>query len=196
MRLPLGKTLVTLAAAAGLAAACSTPPDSPDFPVPRYTQAPPIKLDVAEIRVEQSYEPPLEKPNVEHIVPLRPADAARQWVKDRLQGVGRRGTATVDIVTASVTEESLETEGGVGGFLTTEPETRYTAKMELAVDVERPADSGSARVRGARGTGVLEGSSINAREMVVYDLVKNLMTDIDGQMADTLNGALGRFVAE
>ena len=196
MRLSYAKAVLVTAAAIGLAAACTTPPASPEFPMPRYRERPAIKLEVAEIRVEQSYEPPLEKPNVEHLVPLRPADAARQWVKDRLQAVGERGTATVDIARASVTEESLKTEGGVSGFLTTEPETRYTAKMELAVAVERPDRSGSARVRGARGTGVLEGASINERETVVYELVKSLMDDMDGQMEETLNGALGRFVAE
>ena len=179
-----------------LAAACSTPPESPDFPVPRYTEQPPIKLDVAEVRVKQSYEPPLKAPNVEHLVPLRPADAARQWAKDRLEAVGETGTATLDIVDASVTREGVETEGGIGGWLTTEPDARYTASMELAMRIERPADSGSARVRGVRGTGVLEGSSIHEREKVVYRLVKKLMNDLDEQMATTLTDSLGRYVVE
>ena len=195
MRLPFAQAGM-LAAALGMAAACTTAPKSPEFPMPRFTEQPPIKLDVAEVRVRQSYEPPLEKPNVEHLAPLRPADAVRQWVNDRLEAVGERGTATMDIVQASVTEKGLETQGGISGFLTTEPETRYTAKMEVAVEVERPDRSGAARVRGTRGSGVLEGSSINARETVVYELVKNLMTDMDGQMEETLNGSLGRFVVE
>jgi len=179
-----------------LAAACTTPPESPDFPVPRYTDEPPIKLDVAEIRVRQSYEPPLKTPNVEHLVPLRPADAARQWAKDRLDAVGETGTATLDIVDASVTRKGVETEGGIRGWLTTEPEARYTASMELAMRIDRPTDSGSARVRGVRGTGVLEGSSIHEREKVVYKLVKNLMDDLDGQMRTTLTDSLGKYVVE
>jgi hypothetical protein len=179
-----------------LGAACTTPPESPDFPVPRYTEQPPIKLDVADIRVQQSYEPPLKAPNVEHLVPLRPADAARQWAQDRLQAVGETGTATLDIVDAAVTQTGVETQGGIGGWLTTEPEARYTASMELAMRIERPSDSGSARVRGVRGTGVLEGSSIHEREKVVYRLVKNLMDDLDGQMQSTLSESLAKYVAE
>jgi hypothetical protein len=196
MRAPT-RWIAALAVTAGfLAAACTTPPESPDFPVPRYTEKPPIKLDVADIRVQQSYEPPLKAPNVEHLVPLRPADAARQWAQDRLEAVGETGTATLDIVDASVTQKGVETEGGIGGWLTTEPEARYTASMELAMRIERPTDSGSARVRGVRGTGVLEGSSIHEREKVVYRLVKNLMDDLDGQMQTTLTDSLGTYVVK
>lgn len=177
-----------------LVAGCSTAPDSPAFPVPRFTDTPPIALDVAEIEIEQSYRPPMTKPNVEHRVPVSPASAARQWARDRFKAVGERGTATLEIVEAGITEKELETKSGVSGALTTEPATRYEARLEMMLNVDRPTDSGSLRVRGGRSTSVLEGASLNERDQAWYDLVKNLMTAMDQQMARTLSDNLGRYV--
>jgi hypothetical protein len=189
------RLLGSLAIAAGVAlAGCATAPESPDFDVPRYDDRPPIRLDVAEIRVVESYSPPLEKPNVEHLVPVSPATAARRWAKDRLRAVGDAGTATLDIVDGAVIETGVETEGGLTGFLTTEPEARYTARLELAMRVERPRDSGQVRVRGTRSTGVLEGASINERERTLHLLVTNLMDDLDGQMSTTLAETFDQYI--
>jgi hypothetical protein len=186
--------LAAVGAAALLAAGCTTPPETPDLSVPRYEDRPPIRLDVADIRVVQSYNPPLKKPNVEHMAPVSPADAARQWARDRLRAVGTQGTATLDIVNAAVTEHGVETESGLSGFLTTEPEAEYTARLALVLRVERAMDSGQVRVRGSRGTGILEGASIHEREKTLHGLVVKLMDDIDAQVDETLAESFGKYV--
>jgi len=186
------------AAFAGLAvlalAACTMDPPSGKFPVPRYTDAPPLRLDVAEIRVENRYQPPMEAPNVEHEAPVSPARAAEQWVEDRLIAAGSRGTATVAITDAAIVREKLETEGGITGFFTSEPALRYTAELEIAVEMQRPNRDATVRVAATRSTAVQEGSSVHERDSALHTLVVRLMDDAGARLAETLNAEAGAFV--
>lgn len=177
-----------------LLAGCAAPPQRPNFPTPRFDDRAAIPLDVAELRVEQSYELPMEPPNVEHLMPVSPGAAARQWARDRLRSAGDTGTATFAIVDASVREVPLETKGGVSGWFTTEPSERYEARLEVRLTVDRPDASGKLRVKAERATSVQEGASLNERELVWYEMVNKLLDDFDSQIEASLNQSFGQFV--
>jgi len=178
---------------AGLAA-CATPPDRPEFPMPRFDDRAPIALDVAKLRIEQRYEPTLEPPFVEHLMPVSPGAAARQWAEDRLRAGGSEGRATFAIVDASVKEVPLETTEGIQGWFTTEPAERYEARLEVRLEAARGGETGSLRVKAERATAVQEGASLNERETVWYELVTKLMDDFDAQMDESLSVSFEPFV--
>ncbi|SDG40629.1 hypothetical protein SAMN05216241_11114 [Limimonas halophila] len=175
-------------------AACTMNPPSGDFPVPRYTDEPPVRLDVADIRVEQRYQPPMEAPNVEHEAPVSPADAAKQWVQDRLRAAGTQGSATVVISQAAIVREKLETKEGISGFFTSEPAVRYTGDLEIAVKMRRPNRDGSVRITASRSTATQEGASPHERDSALHGLVTKLMDDAGAQLAETLKANTGGFV--
>jgi len=187
------RAALVFAAALGLAA-CTMDPPSDEFPVPRHTEKPPVRLDVAEIRVETRYEPPMQAPNVEHEAPVSPARAAEQWAEDRLRAAGSRGTATVAITQGGIVREELETEGGITGFFTSEPALRYTADLTIAVAMQHPNRDATVRITASRSTAVQEGASLHERDSALHTLVTKLIDDAGGRLAETLETNADGFV--
>lgn len=171
---------------AALLGACETAPPQQDFAKLTYTHLEPIHLDVADINIEQAYDPPMEPPFIEHTMPVSPAEAARSWAMDRLRAVGDTGTATFTIVDAPVREIELDTEGGLTGLFTTEPAQRYEATLHVRMTIERPDGRGHLTVKGERATAVLESASVNERERTWYRLVERLMQDINARLENSL----------
>ena len=147
---------------AGLAlAACELHPPTSDFPELTYSREAPLRFDVAAIEIEQAYQPSSEAPNVELLFPVRPGDAAANWGRDRLQGVGSTRRLRYIVREAPVVETALETKGGLTGAVTTEQSERYEAR--LVVEVEIIDDGGwkevSAMVRVIRSITVPENAT-------------------------------------
>lgn len=85
-------------------AACGGGEEPPrDFPPLRYTDYPPIRLNVAGINIEQRFFPSNLAPNVNEQDPAKPVAALRAMAEDRLQTMGATGQAVFGITNASVT---------------------------------------------------------------------------------------------
>lgn len=108
-------------------AACAAPPARPTYPEITWAHLPPFELDVAAVEVVSEYEPPYKEPNVEHLFPVPPGEAARRWADDRIRAAGTEGRAKVVIKRASVTETPLELTEGVR----TSPFARTSVKIRL-----------------------------------------------------------------
>lgn len=184
-------SLAALVLAAALAA-CATPPEENRFAQLTYDHLPAIKLDVAGIRVVDAYQPPLEPPYIEHEVPVKPADAAQNWARDRLVATGEDRTAVFTVETASITEERLETEGGISGLFTSEPTERYEARIRVRLQVGGTGDEIAVEAR--RTTSVMEGASLNDRERAWYELVEKTMNDLNAQLETSIRKHLARYL--
>ncbi|QJE74677.1 hypothetical protein HHL28_17865 [Aerophototrophica crusticola] len=170
------------------------------FAVPSLAQAPgfgfadkgPIRLDVATIEVVEEYRPPLKDPNVEHLIPVTPTAAVKLWAQDRLKAVGSQGTARLVIRDASVVEQPLERTEGVRGWFTKDQTERYSGKISVELVVQQPAKgfNGAATAAASRSTTVREDVSLAEREKVMLELVRQLATDLDGQLDATIRANL------
>ena len=96
-----------------LLAACDTPPMRQSFATLTFQDRPPIRLDVAQIEIDEAYKAPGVAPHIDHLFPQRPVDVAAAWGRDVLQAVGERGMATYTIVDASATETALPRSTGM-----------------------------------------------------------------------------------
>src|SRR3546814_10787923 len=112
--------LTSAAALAGLLAACSLDDPSNRFAQFAYQHRPDINLDVGEIQIERAYLTPGQPPNVDHLLPMQPKDAAVRWAQDRLVASGDRLTFRYIVREASVVESPLPVSGGITGMLTTD----------------------------------------------------------------------------
>mgnify|MGYP006425571319 CR=1 FL=1 len=189
----LDRRVVPALAALLFVAACATPPEAPETPQLSY-ERPPLPLDVAALSIEQTYVPPLEAPYVEHLAPLSPAEAARDWAKQRLQATGEAGAATLTITDAVIEEVPLDTKGGLEGMVVTEPVAKYRARLETRLEVERPDGTGEIEVFAERVAGMPEGATLNERSQIWYDLVAAMMRDFDQTFEATAQQRLDRFV--
>jgi hypothetical protein len=179
-----------------LVAGCSTPPERYPFADLTYGHLPPIRLDVAVVDVVNDYRAPLRAPNVEHLFPVRPADAARRWARDRLVPVGSSGVARFTILQASVVEVPLDRSGGLQGFLTKDQSERYDAVIEVRLDLENAGGlrTGTVMARAARSQTVAENATLNERERVWYALTEALMNDLNAELERNIDLHLQRFL--
>jgi hypothetical protein len=188
-RLVLGALLLALLES------CSTPPPHPTFPPIRFTAEPPIRLDVAGIDVRDDYQPPLRAPNVDHLFPVPPAQAAEGWAHDRLTATGTSGRGVFILQRAGVVETRLPTQQGLTGAFTTEPAERYDLTLQATVEI---VDANGLPVRTATATvtraqSLLEGITPDQRDQAWYDMTKAAMTDFDRQMTTEIRNNFGVY---
>lgn len=184
------------AAALGLLAlaACETAPPEPQFAELTYAHKPDIRLDVADIVVRQGYTPPMERPNVDHLFPVSPAEAAMQWAQDRLVAAGDTGTATYLVTDASAKVADLQTDQSLSDYFTNEQAERYTTRIAVELSVEKPQRSGSITVESRRATTVPEDASINDRRRTWYEMTDTQMDELDAELERSLRAELGGWV--
>ena len=161
-----------------------------------FTDKPPIRLDVARIDIVEAYRPPLKPPNVEHLFPVRPPDAARQWARDRLRPAGGAGWAEATIRNASVTETVLERTKGIRGAFTTDQTERYDAEITISVRIfdqagnERAYASATAR----RSQTVAEDITLNDRERAWHRMTAAAMRALDEALERRMRKSLEAFL--
>ena len=176
-------------------AACQVSPEGPRYPELRFTDTPPIRLDVAEIEYAEEYLPPQAEPNVDHYFPVSPAASVRNWSNDRLVAAGSSGRARVTLVDASVIEVALEATTGLTGTFTTDQAERYEARVEVRVEIFDGAGNqvGQAKMAAKRSQTAAEGITLNERDALWYALTQALMEDVDRELELTISRYLAKY---
>ena len=177
-------------------AACEAAPLPPPIPEITFSHLAPIEIATAQIEVVEDYVPPLTPPNVEHKFPTPPAQAVRQWAKDRLHLVGDDGVLRVIIRDASVIETKLEKTGGVRGAFTVDQSERYDARLEVVVEVRsvRGFQDAFASAIAERSRTVAEDISLYDRELVFFEMTKSMMDDLNAELEKNIRQFFARFV--
>ena len=157
-----------------------------------------IRLDVARIEVVTEYTSPLKPPNVEHLMPIPPAMAAKRWAETRFQAVGTTRVAKLLVQDGSVVEVPLKKTEGVKGFFTTDQEARFDGKLAVTLTIldDRAFGLGTALAEASRSHTLPEKATLNQRDKLYYELTDDLMRDIDAVMQKQLTMNLQRFVLQ
>ena len=156
----------------------------------------PITLDVADIEIVNSYVPPMQDPNVEHLIPVTPADVVKLWAQDRLRAGGQAGRARVIIRQASVKEMPLPRTKGIRGWFTKDQSERYEGTLDVEIRIDRNARgySGHASTIVSRSTSVREDVSLAERDKALLDLVRAMAQDLNSQLETTIKNNLNPVV--
>lgn len=88
-----------------------------DFAPLRYNYLPPIRLNVANVEIQQHFVPSGRPPDVSQLDPVRPLDALRAMAEDRLVAVGSVGTAVFAMTDASLIRQDDVISGRVAALL-------------------------------------------------------------------------------
>ena len=171
-----------------LLAACKEAPKT-FVPGPITFSGAPMLVNVAEIKVVESYRAPLSRPNVEHEFATPPATAVKQWANSRLKAVGTQGVLQVSIDDASVREVLLPKTKGLKGLVTDDQDARYDANLRVSLKLYNGVDS----ISTASGDVILNRSkSINEKATVedhekLYDaMVRDMMKAYDAAATERL----------
>lgn len=181
----------------GLAlAACATEPPRNIFSEITFTDRPPIKLDVREIKIEQAYQSPHAAPNAEHLFPVPLAAAAALWAVDRLVAAGPMHRARYIVREASVIEVPLDQTGGLTGAFTTEQSERYDARLVVEVQIVSESDGSQATVtvEVERNRTVPENLTLGEREKVWHEMTGTMMRELDARLDEAIKRAFFRFL--
>jgi len=186
-------TLMLAALSLGLVA-CETPVQMQKFPDLTFAHLKPLKLNVAKIEVVSQYRAPLKAPNVEHLFPISPVTALKQWAKDRFRAVGRSGTARLVILNAAAIEAQLQKKTGFTATFTKQQSQRYDLTVEARLEVANGSSRGITTAHASRFSTIREDASINNRERLWFDLTEALVGDFDKAMEENIHKHLGKWL--
>ena len=182
------RALWLLLALAFAVTACEVPPPQSDFPEITYQHRPPLRFDVKEVVVERVYMPPLDKPNVDHLMPNPPVLLALRWAQDRLVAAGTANRLVFSIVDASVVETQIHSDSGLQDVFTVSQSERFNARV--AVEVALVEDNGFTRsivkAEAERSVTLPEDASVHEREQAWFKLAEMVMKDLDVELEKSL----------
>lgn len=187
--------LAVLAVCALLAgAACEMKMADESYAPIEFTEMAPLPVNVARIEVIERFKPPLSAPHIEHLVPVPPSHALRNWARDRMVARGRGGVARFIIVDASVIQEPLKTTEGLKGLITTDQAARYSVTLKARVEMENATGQGFAEAAATRSRTVPEDTSLAEREKILHAMIGATSKDLDKELERNIRAHLGGFI--
>lgn len=179
-----------------LLGACAREYETFEPPPLDFSNRQPLNLLVARVSIDSVYRPAGAPPYVDHALPLTPETATRALLEQRLRVVGGTDRLEAVILDASVQEEALETTPGVRGYLTTEATARLIGRVKVRVDRLDPAGTvvGSVSTTVSRTRGIPEGIGYAERQRIAYELVLDLVDDLDAGLTANLRDSFADLV--
>ena len=181
------KRITTLLALTVLAA-CGQPALPDKLPPLSFAQTAPFRITAAQVRVDQNYQPPLARPNVDQEFATTPAQAIGIWARDRLQAASNTGLLIVNIDDASVREVLPPRATGISGMFTTD-NGEYTAKLSANFRLYDGTNSiavAEATVTVNRMRTLNRDASPAERDVFYDTLTRDVMRDFDAEATTQL----------
>jgi hypothetical protein len=185
---PLGLALLALALVS-----CNTPPQRQTFPEITFEHLQPFRLDVAQVRIVDGYQPD-PGADIGNQFPEAPIAVARRWAEDRLTAVGQQGEAIYTITLAKATSTPLRRSQGMSAMTHKDQSDRYDLAITVNLEVRSGGKSGAVTAKAARSQTVIEDLTLNQREAVLFTLLDVTMKDLNAQMEKLIPHYLSGFV--
>jgi hypothetical protein len=188
--------LAWLVVVIGLLGGCAGDYQTFDPPPLDYSDRQPLDLAVERVAIDSVYRPAGAPPYVDHALPLTPEAATRALLEQRLRAVGGTDRLQAVILDASVREEALETTSGVRGYLTTESAARLEGRLKVRVDRVDPAGLVVRSISTAvtRTRAIPEGVAYAERQRIAYELVRELVDDLDAGLSANVRESYAELV--
>ncbi|MBL8659317.1 MAG: hypothetical protein JNM75_06135 [Rhodospirillales bacterium] len=163
----------------------------------RFTDAPPITLDVKSIEVDtgEAADSARRDRDVGDGLTHAPDVELRQWALDRLRTAGRAGVARFEILSARVEEEKLPRAEGFAGLFGSPPGAVYTMTAEAQLEID--AADGRSAIASAKvvRTRSIEGNRTREeRRRFFSELTETTMAEFDQQMEGAIRQHLNPWV--
>jgi hypothetical protein len=180
----------------GLLGGCAGDYRTFDPPPLDFSDRQPLDLAAERVAIDSVYRPAGAAPYVDHMLPLTPEAATRALLEQRLRAVGGTDRLQAVILDASVREEALETASGMRGYLTTEPAARLEGRLKVRVDRLDPAGMVVRSISTAvvRTRAIPEGVAYAERQRIAYELVRELVDDLDAGLTANVRESYAELV--
>lgn len=184
----------------GALAGCANTAPVTTLPVQGFSHLPPATLNVNSVEIVQTYTPPLQRPNVEHLFPTPLYKVVERYGRERFQMGSDTGKVRVIIDDASVLEENLPVHTGFKGLFYRDQEKAYKGRISLQfkfyADEAALIPLGEARVLSERTTSMEEGISPAERDRQWLEMSEQMIGDLDAAVLRVLRNELPQMVIE
>lgn len=162
----------------------------------RFTQFPPIAMNVGTVNVVEEYRSSLQHPFVEHEFRTSPAEAMRVWVKDRIRTKGGTKRLEVIIKDASVKTDALPRTPGFRGMYTIDQKERYDARLEVEFRIygDRALSEASVNVVATRSDTAAENFSPADRDALYDRMVHDLMALMNAELEKNFQMYFSQYI--
>ena len=190
------RTLGAVVLLALLVSACAQEYQTFEAPPLDFSDRRPLLLRVDQVRV-QSTGPASMPVEPGAAVPIPPEEAARQMLEYRLRAAGGAGAIQATILEADVTERPLEPKGGFRGYVVNEAVAELQGRLKVRLDRldEQGAPVGSLSTAVMRTAAIPEDATFVRRQEIAYELVRNLVNDLDVGLISNLQQSFATLIA-
>lgn len=157
-----------------------------------FSRYPVITFDVSNMNVVDEYKSPMHEPNVEHLIPMSPAEAMHIWVKDRIRTSGDDSTLQIVIKDASVVASAVPMPEGAETH-----DRRYDARLEVEMRIygKRIAMSeASITVVATQTNTIPEEASLAERKAVFKQMLFDLMDSANAELEKQIFKYMTRYI--
>lgn len=168
--------------------------EKPDL---NFSDQKPLFFAAKGLKVVSKYKSPMRAPNIEHLMPLPPEKAVRRWVEDRIRTVkGSGNRLRVEIRSAAVTEVALPKTSSFMGLFSGTEQVRLDARVSVALQVINRSGvvRGEATVASWNSHTIDKGTKLSERRVVWFNLVDDLMRDVDTKLENAAKNHLAAFM--
>ena len=167
-------------------AACTTPPP-PRLNLPEigFAQSGPLTFAAGSAETVNEFRSSFAPPYIEHLQPQPPARVAERWARDRIRlDNSQNNSVRVVIKDASVIEQDIAKTPGLRGQFTNDQVSRFEASLAMVVEVRdaRGFKLGEAQASAKRSGTLDEKATLNDRDLLIYNLIKDVSTDVDREL--------------
>ncbi|MBY0406156.1 MAG: hypothetical protein K2Q01_00565, partial [Rickettsiales bacterium] len=132
-----------------------------------------------------------------HQLPITPAEATRQWVKDRVRSVGLNNTMQVIIRDASVIGVPLPQKEGLTGYFSAEPTRRYDARIEVELRVYGQGaamSEASVTVVATQSNTISNKATVQERKAIFARMTVQLMDSANAELEKQIFKYFSRYI--
>ncbi len=161
-----------------------------------FKQYQPIYLDVANIDFVEEYKSPMHEPFVEHLLPITPAEATRQWVKDRVRSVGLNHTMQVIIKDARVVASELPQQDGITGYFSADATRKYDARLEIELRIynQGAMSDASVTVVATQSNTISQKATLQERKLAFARMTVQLMDSANAELEKQIFKYFPRYI--
>lgn len=179
-------------------AACSFMNKSDNFVPAKITfdRYPVISVNAGKVEVVHNYEMPMTEPHVEHLFPVSIQTTIDNLVDSKILAMGQSNNRMRVLVDdLSVIREPLEMDKSIWGKFKKQPDEALKARVVLRFEMVDANDPdvilGHSTLVAKRNKTLMKGISVAERDRAYYELVNNLVDDINKGFQETVKKYFG-----
>jgi len=156
----------------------------------------PYLVDVDSIEIVDQYKSPFSDPYVEHLSPITPVKAVREWVGVRFRSAGEEGRLRVTIANASIVGKSLDTNKDFKALFISEQGAELTGTLSVTIEILDAQEVSLAHVvvYSSASKTLAEDASLVDRDHAIFSVTKSLVEVLDVEASIQIDQYLQLFL--